>query len=141
MSPSKNERMKQAAAVPVRLNGRGEICLITTGKSKRWGIPKGLVDPGDTLEETALKEAWEEAGVRGRLIGDAIGTYEYEKWDAVLEVVVYVMEVLEEKDRWPERDVRDRQWVSFGKAVELLADHPAFALVERALQKAARAGR
>jgi 8-oxo-dGTP pyrophosphatase MutT (NUDIX family) len=54
-----------------------------------------LVDPGDTPEETALNEAWEEAGLRGRLIGDVVGTYEYEKWNTTFAVTVYLMEVLE----------------------------------------------
>jgi len=28
-----------------------------------WGIPKGLIDPGEELEQTARRETWEETGV------------------------------------------------------------------------------
>ena len=58
----------QAAVVAYRRVGDAvEVCLIRRLTTTVWGIPKGLVDPGDTLEETALNEAWEEAGLKGRL--------------------------------------------------------------------------
>ena len=88
---------EQAAAIPIRRAGRTlQICVIRRKDANRWGIPKGLVDPGDTHEETALNEAWEEAGINGRLLGAAIGTYRYRKWGTRLTVAVYVMEVLEQ---------------------------------------------
>src|SRR4051812_25403071 len=34
-----------------------------------WALPKGLVDPGERPEDTALREVWEETGVRGRSEG------------------------------------------------------------------------
>lgn len=33
-----------------------------------WALPKGLVDPGETPPETALREGFEETGVRGSLV-------------------------------------------------------------------------
>jgi len=49
---------QQAAAIPVRRKKDVfEVCLIRRRESNNWGIPKGSVDPGDTHEETALKEA------------------------------------------------------------------------------------
>ena len=123
---------QQAAAIAVRRNGETlEVCLIRKRKSKTWGIPKGLVDPGDTHEETALNEAWEEAGLRGRLVGDAVGTYEYEKWGTTLTVAVYIMEVLEQHDEWQEAGFRERTWASFGEAASLLMEHPVRPLLDR----------
>ena len=96
MSKTNRRIPEQSAAIAVRRNGQAlEVRLIRKKESKRWGIPKGMVDPGDTHEQTALNEAWEEAGLKGRLLGDAIGTYEYEKWYTTFVVAVYVMEVLE----------------------------------------------
>ena len=107
------------------------MCLIRRRESRGWGIPKGTVEPGETHEETALNEAWEEAGIRGRLIGDAIGTYEYEKWDLDLVVAVYLMDVLEEYSDWEEAHYRDRTWRSLREAALMLADHPVVPLLER----------
>ena len=51
---------QQAAAIPFRRDGDGvRVCIIRKRDSERWGIPKGLVDPGDTPEQTALTESLE----------------------------------------------------------------------------------
>ena len=124
---------QQAAAIAVRRkSGAFEVCLIRRKGSSNWGIPKGSVDPGDTHEETALKEAWEEAGISGRLIGEVIGKYEYEKWSATLEVAVYLMEVLKQHTEWQEASFRERRWTSFDDAADLLIGHPALEFLDRA---------
>jgi 8-oxo-dGTP pyrophosphatase MutT (NUDIX family) len=133
VSRAKKAVIQQAAAIAVRRSARNyQVCLIRRKGSKSWGIPKGVVDQGDTREETALNEAWEEAGLKGRLIGDAIGTYKYEKWDKTLRVAVYVMEVLDQADTWEEAGFRERRWTSFEKAVSRLTRHPVRPLLERA---------
>lgn len=122
---------QQAGVIAVRRTGGDvEMCLIRRKESRGWGIPKGMVERGDTLEETALNEAWEEAGLKGRLVGGAIGTYEYEKWDLHLVVAVYVMEVLEEYTDWEEAHFRERTWTSLGEAAAMLADHPVLPLLQ-----------
>ena len=131
MTSRKNPQ--QAAAIAVRRNGRDlEVCLIRGKESMTWGIPKGLVDPGDTLEHTALNEALEEAGLEGRLLGDAIGTYEYWKWNTTLVVAVYVMEVLDQHAEWQEAGIRERRWPPFDEAASLLVEHPVQPLLDRA---------
>jgi phosphohistidine phosphatase len=133
VSSANTRAPQQAAAIAVRrVAGSFEICLITRTESKGWGIPKGLIDPGDTAKETALNEAWEEAGLKGRIVGNAIGTYEYVKWHTTLVVAVYVMEVLEEHGDWLEAGVRQRRWTSFAQAASLLVDHPIRLLLDRA---------
>lgn len=129
-------RPEQAAAIPIRRRGIDlHVCLIRKRLSAgAWGIPKGTVDPGDTHPETALKEAWEEAGVRGRLIGDALGTYRYEKLGRLLRVRLYAMEVLEHHDDWDEAALRERLWASLDEAAELLVEHPAYPFLSRALR-------
>src|SRR5262249_25750027 len=81
---------QQAAAIAIRRTDDAfEVCLIRKNESKGWGIPKGMIELGETPEETALNEAWEEAGLKGRLLGDAVGTYEYEKWRTNFLVAVF----------------------------------------------------
>jgi phosphohistidine phosphatase len=124
---------RQAAAIPFRRQaGAIEICLIRRFDRERWGIPKGIIDPGQTSEETALTEAREEAGLRGRLIGEAIGAYDYRKWGRKFTVAVFLMEVREEQSTWLESAIRERQWTTIARATSLLSDHPVHPLLNLA---------
>jgi len=124
---------QQAAAIPIRRRGTDlQVCLIRKLASGSWGIPKGTVDSGRTHAFTALNEAWEEAGLRGRLVGDPLGTYEYEKLGRALTVLVFVMEVLEHHDVWMEAAIRERRWVSVKEAEMLLIEHPVHGFLGRA---------
>jgi 8-oxo-dGTP pyrophosphatase MutT (NUDIX family) len=125
---------QQAAAIPFRGIGQSiEVCLIRWKGSETWGIPKGVVDPGDSHEETALNEALEEAGVRGRLRGGPIGTYEYAKWGATFAVAVYLLEVLDQLEAWQEERFRERKWIPLREVALLLAGHPVRPLLDHGL--------
>ncbi len=107
--PTSGEYVRQAAAIPLR---KGRICLITSRNGKRWVIPKGWIEPGQTAGETALQEAWEEAGLLGALDREPIGSYLYEKEGQTYHVVVFTMRVTQVAQDWEERSFRQRSWVS-----------------------------
>jgi phosphohistidine phosphatase len=126
---------EQGAVVAFRKRGgQLEICLIRRVDSGKWGIPKGIVDPGETPEETALHEALEEAGLRGHLVGNPIGSYVHQKWGTAFRVVVYLMEVITEEDTWEEMDIRERSWVPPADATHLLGNHRVRPLLGRAFR-------
>lgn len=59
----------------VLLNAAGDILLVRErgvtaqpGKAGLWNLPSGTVEPGENPQDTAVREAWEEAGVRVRLL-------------------------------------------------------------------------
>ena len=124
---------EQAAAIPVRRSDDGSVrvCLIRRKNSARWGIPKGYIEHGADSGQAALEEALEEAGLDGRLIGDVVGTYEYEKGPATLVVAVHVMEVLEERPFWREMRWRERRWYSIDEAGTQLKGHRVWDLYDR----------
>lgn len=65
-----------AGGVVVRINGDVEVCLIRpTGRSV-WGLPKGGVETGETLSQTALREVSEETGIDG-VVESALGAIDY----------------------------------------------------------------
>ena len=133
---SRKATLKQAGAIPFRHeNGEVKVCLVTSSGSGKWGIPKGIIDPGETPKETALKEAEEEAGITGDVIEGRIGEYTYRKWGMILEVRVFLLRVTREFDKWHERHARRRRWVSLKKAARLLSEHPVLDLWETAEQR------
>ncbi len=88
------EPIYQACVIRIQKHDeRIEFCLITSLNRKRWIFPKGIINPGETLEETALKEALEEAGLHGQIVREPLGTYNDAKWGTKLHVAVVLMEV------------------------------------------------
>jgi len=106
----------QSAVIPFRrTENKTEVLLITSRKKKKWIIPKGIVEPDLLPSESAVKEAFEEAGVRGKISDNSIGNYNQKKWGGLCNVKVYLMEVNVLLETWPE-DFRDRKWVSLDDA-------------------------
>jgi 8-oxo-dGTP pyrophosphatase MutT (NUDIX family) len=131
-------RPQQAGVIPFRRSDNSvSFCLITVAGSRAWGIPKGTIERGNSPEETALEEAWEEAGLRGRILGKSLGSYDYEKAGALLTVAIYLMEVEFEAPEWEEQELRDRCWVPASAAGRMLKSHPARWLIEEAHRKLA----
>lgn len=110
----------QAGAIPYRYdaNGRLEILLIRRIDKERWGIPKGMIDPGATPEQTAHAEAAEEAGVSGELSAKPVGFFSFSKWEGVVHVTVFLMKVTEVRVEYPEQYRREREWFPYSTAVE-----------------------
>ena len=131
----------QSSVIPYRLGENGlEILVVRSSQDKHWVVPKGIADPGLSLQESASKEAWEEAGVEGHVSDDAIGSYSYPKWGATCVVSVFPMQVSRElpAEAWEERH-RGRQWVSAKEARDMLRQAeltPMILALEKQLQKA-----
>src|SRR3954470_25007868 len=111
--------VRQAAALPLR-NGR--VCLVTSSNGKRWVIPKGVIEPGQTAGETALQESWEEAGLTGNLQPEPLGSYLYEMRGQTYHVTVFVMAVTGVANDWPERSFRQRTWAMPASVLERIEE-------------------
>jgi phosphohistidine phosphatase len=112
----------QSSVIPYRVNQNGvEILIVRSSQDKHWVIPKGIAEPGLSLQDSAGKEALEEAGVEGRVLEEPIGSYSYAKWGATCAVTVYPMEVSRQltEEEWEEAH-RGRKWVRPEKAASML---------------------
>jgi 8-oxo-dGTP pyrophosphatase MutT (NUDIX family) len=109
----------QAGVIPVR---DGQICVVSSRSGKRWVVPKGCLEPGKSAAEIALQEAWEEAGLVGVLQPEPVGTYLYEKAGLTCHVTVFVMNVTDTAENWPEQSIRQRSWLSIEKALARIDD-------------------
>jgi 8-oxo-dGTP pyrophosphatase MutT (NUDIX family) len=116
------EPIQQSTALPYRWqDGRLEFCLITSLQKKHWAFPKGVIDPGETAQQAALKEASEEAGIAGEIVGEPLGRYSYSKWNKSYEVTLWLMQVAEVHEQWQEADRRERLWAGPEQSKELIA--------------------
>ena len=127
----------QAIAIPYRITsaGRPKFCMITSKAKKAWIFPKGTVDGDETIEETALKEALEEAGLRGELDPMPLGSFSRTKSGCEIHTYVYLMRVDGVEEVWPELDERSRRWRSAEKAMEKLGKPYLAPYLERAIER------
>ncbi len=133
---------QQYAALPMKEEGDETLVLLVTSRETgRWVLPKGWAERHLSGAELAAKEAFEEAGIEGAVIGGAIGSYTYEKrlpGGKAMECLVDVlpMRVTNLREKWPEAKQRHREWMTFSQAA-LRVDEAE--LVEMLLQLAAPA--
>ncbi len=111
--------LPQAAAIPIR---NGQVCLVSSRSGKRWVIPKGCLEPGKTAGEIALQEAWEEAGLTGTLSPEPVGSYIYEKAGLTCHVLVFILHVIQTLDDFPERETRERIWLTNAQVLDHIED-------------------
>jgi 8-oxo-dGTP pyrophosphatase MutT (NUDIX family) len=128
----KLEREFSAGGVLVEtLDGRPHLAAIRPqGKPEGvWALPKGNLDPGEKPEETALREVWEETGVRGTLVeklGDVKYTYTRRGGVRVFKIVSFYLLAaaaghigeIEERMRI---EVAEARWLPLDEAPKLLA--------------------
>lgn len=134
--PRKGEARSQFGALCYRIrDGKVQVLLITSRGAQRWIVPKGWPMNAKTPGEAALREAWEEAGVTGRISGGSIGVFSYEKEfepgvKLPVLVLVYPVEVKGIAQDYPEAGERRREWMSRKKAMKRV-DEPELARMIR----------
>lgn len=125
--------------VPVRVHERRlEVALITSSGGRRWILPKGCVDEGESPAESARRETLEEAGLIGRILRPALGRYAYDKGRERFVVAVFLMRVTVELEAWDEDDRRRRRWFLLDDAVRKL-DHDELARLVKLAGRRVRA--
>jgi 8-oxo-dGTP pyrophosphatase MutT (NUDIX family) len=112
-------KIEQAGAIVVR-PGREEprILLVTARRNPdNWIFPKGHVEDGETLKQAARREALEEAGVEGKVLGKA-GTISFDFGSNRYRVHYFVVAT---GDAGKEREGRRLRWFRFKQALRRLS--------------------
>jgi 8-oxo-dGTP pyrophosphatase MutT (NUDIX family) len=123
---------RSSGVIPFRWkNGELQVLLVTTKRKKHWIIPKGIIEPGLSPEESACNEAWEEAGVKGALVGDQVGHYHTTRQDNVHQVEVFLFEVRKSNPDWPEKKIRRRLWLPYKDAATRVREPELINLIKR----------
>jgi 8-oxo-dGTP pyrophosphatase MutT (NUDIX family) len=123
-----------------RLRGTWHVAAIRPGGKDVWALPKGLIGPGESAADTALRETGEETGVQGRLVaklGDVRYVYMW-KGERVFKVVTFFL-VRYSRGRLGDvpsahaHEVDEARWLPLADAPRLLAYRGEREMAEKAL--------
>ena len=119
----------QYAALPFRVeSGNLLLLLISSRETRRWVIPKGWPIRVLRPREVAAREALEEAGVVGTIVGKhSIGSYYYGKRlpnnrEVLSCVKVYLLSVDRQLDDWLEKEQRECRWMTPQQAARIVQE-------------------
>jgi 8-oxo-dGTP pyrophosphatase MutT (NUDIX family) len=111
-----------------RVKNQIQVAIVSVKPSLRWQLPKGIVDPGETREVTAVREVREEAGIETELM-DLIETVQY--WYQRVQygkriryhkyVHFYLLRYRGGDLADHDREIAESRWVSVDDALEMLA--------------------
>ena len=101
--------------IPFAISGdRIAIMFVTSQRRGRWILPKGNLKPDESHKKGCKREAFEEAGVKGRIMSELPMTHVVTKSSdgelSQVAVTYYPMLVSKQVDEWPEQAKRERHW-------------------------------
>jgi 8-oxo-dGTP pyrophosphatase MutT (NUDIX family) len=138
-----DEQERSAGGVVVR--GDEVIVIVPTRRGAQGqrvlALPKGHVDPGETPDQTALREVREETGVDARLVeklGEVRYFYQREGKRIFKRVTFYRFSYLAGSLDDHDDEVEEARWMPLPAAIEALSYDGEREMAERALSAIAR---
>ena len=121
-------------------NNSFEIALISKRKGKIWCLPKGHVEEGEHLTETAVREVKEETGLTGEVlskIDDIVYWYSNKDKEGNLikifkRVYFFLLKYVDGETQNHDFEVEDVQWFSIEKVYEILSYNTEMDIVKKA---------
>ena len=102
-------------------------------RGHHWDFPKGHVEPGETEEETAKREVYEECGIEIDIIKDfkEIVTFN-PRPEIIKDVVYFVAKAKNTNVKFVLDEMCEYKWLSYEEAIKLLTFDNAKGLLEKA---------
>jgi 8-oxo-dGTP pyrophosphatase MutT (NUDIX family) len=139
----KPRKPEKVAAVCFRMRAGALEFLLVRTRAGRWTFPKGNMEPGLTSAQTAALEAFEEAGVHGRIEEISFTTYCHANRKTAAHAVEFKVTAHLCEVWWldlPQEPGRNPRWFSAEKAKRRLREkrRPSYASeLARVVDKAA----
>ena len=126
MAGDDEDEVRAAGGIPWRRadDGSLEVLVIHRPRYDDWSFPKGKLDPGETWEQAAVREVWEEAAIVP-VLGAELATTQYrDRHGRPKRVRYWSMPVAADRGFDPGDEVDERRWVSTDDATGMLThDH------------------
>ena len=128
--------------------GALEVAVIRPHGRPLWALPKGHVDPGETPEQTATREVWEETGLKATLVaplGEIRYVYQFRGQRIFKRVHFFLFRyhsgrLGDLRHEGPRVEVDETRWVPLVRVAALLGYKGEKAIAARAARMLLRAG-
>ncbi len=112
---------KSCGSVLYRTQNEFRVLVIKQARNNNWSFPKGHVEAGETEQETAIREVFEEVGIKVSLIDGFRETINYNPRAGVNKDVVYfVADSKLQAVKLQKEEVSDYKWLRPAQAFKTL---------------------
>lgn len=99
-----------------------EKVLVIHQNVGHWGLPKGHMEEGETEEETAIREVFEETGISADIIPGFRKMITYQvKENTIKDVVYFVGTTSEVNTLAQECEVSEVKWMNYDEAIDIMS--------------------
>src|SRR3990167_5132428 len=128
---------REFSAGGIVFNNEGQVLVTQHSQNHHWSFPKGLIDPGQTTEEAAVREVKEEGGVEAEILGKVgYNKYVYTlNREKIFKVVTYfLMKYISGNPKDHDWEVEEAGWYTPEDALKQLTFSQDKALLKKALE-------
>jgi 8-oxo-dGTP pyrophosphatase MutT (NUDIX family) len=141
----KTERQTSAGGVLVRSGPDGVEVLLASRRTRRgelvWGLPKGLVERGESPEDAAVREVREETGYEGQVrgpLGDVSYWFVWEGTRIRKTVHFFLMDDTGAEPAPRDREMEEVRWFPLDEAADVAGFESEKDVIRRAADSARR---
>ncbi len=104
-----------------RENDEKKFLLIRNRRSAHWGFPKGHIEPGETKEETAIREVLEETGLNIKIVPGFVKNSEYTIQGKIEKSVsIFLAETVQIDYSLQEEEIEECGWFNYSDSMRIL---------------------
>lgn len=96
-----------------------KVLLVKHKNGEHWDCPKGHIEPGETKEQTAIREVYEETGINIKIVSNKEYIVSYLINSNIKKTVIFFeAEMIDGKMKKQETEIQNMEWLSFENALQ-----------------------